>query len=72
MPDSPDTFGQNPHPKRKSCRFKNIQIRVDGEIGILSDFKAFFPVELSDFLALVKNRETLEGASFKHLGLVLL
>ena len=29
MPDSPDTFGRKLNPERKSCGFKNIQIRVD-------------------------------------------
>ena len=42
MPDSPDTFGQNPHPKRKSCRFKNIQIRVDGALVFFPILRRFF------------------------------
>ena len=40
-------------------------------IGILTHFQAFFPVELSDFLAPVKSPKTVEGDSFQHLDLVL-
>ena len=28
--NSPDTCGRKPYPERKSCGFKNIQIRVNG------------------------------------------
>ena len=57
--------------RKKKLRIQKYPDKCGRGIGILSDFKAFFPVEMSDFLALVKNRETVEGASFKHLGLVL-
>jgi len=30
LPNSLDACGQKPYPERKTCRFKNIQIRVDG------------------------------------------
>ena len=60
-----------PASEKKKLRIQKYPDTCGRGIGILSDFKAFLPVELSDFLALVKNRETLEGASFKHLGLVL-
>jgi len=30
LPNSPNACGLKPYPKRKSCGFKNIGIRVDG------------------------------------------
>ena len=58
-------------PGKKKLRIQKYPDTCGRGIGILEHFKAFFPVELSDFLAPVKSRETVEGDSFQHLDLVL-
>ena len=56
---------------KKKLRIRKYPDTCGRGIGILKHFQAFFPVELSDFLAPVKSPETVEGDSFQHLDLVL-
>ena len=41
-PDSADVCGWRPYPERKSCRFKNIWIRVDTALLVFSPFQQSF------------------------------
>ena len=49
MPDSPDTCRRKPYPERKSCRLKNIWIRVDEALMRFSLILIFHELKTKGF-----------------------